>query len=191
MRRRDKKEVAAATPQAEACVQRIVPAGLAACLLSMLCACSQPLLIFRADAAPETKAETVADEPIVTGSIGRRPTSFGSDLGEEDWRRAYAALGVALDPQGNGKPVKWDNPETSLRGTINPTGLPYVAQDLICRDFLASVIAPGNNRFVRGTGCKPTGGEWELKRIRTGKAASDKSSSEKSRSEKTRSDLAG
>lgn len=143
---------------------------LAAGLLSLLSACSQPLLIFRSDPAPEAKADALADEPTVTGSISRRPTSFGSDLGEEDWRRAYAALSVALDPQGNGKPVKWDNPESSLRGSINPTGLPYVAHDLICRDFLASVIAPGRNRFVRGTGCKPSGGEWELKRIRAGKA---------------------
>ena len=175
MRRRDKKEEAAALPQAVTWIGRVAPATLSACLFSMLCACSQPLLIFRADATPEAKAEAVADEPIVTGSIGRRPTSFGSDLGEEDWRRAYAALGVALDPQGNGKPVKWDNPDTSLRGTINPTGLPYVAQDLICRDFLASVIAPGGSRFVRGTGCKPSGGEWELKKIRTGKAAPGRS----------------
>jgi surface antigen len=176
MRRRDKKEGAAAMPREEARAGRLPPVALAAGLASMLCGCSQPLLIFRADANPEARAETVADEPIVTGSISRRPTSFGSDLGEEDWRRAYAALSVALDPQGNGKPVKWDNPETSLRGTINPTGLPYVAHDLICRDFLASVIAPGNNRFVRGTGCKPSGGEWELKRIRTGKAGSGKTS---------------
>ena len=172
--------MAAATPQAEVCAKGIAPAALAACLVTMLCGCSQPLLIFRADATPEARAATVADEPIVTGSIGGRPTSFGSDLGEEDWRRAYAALGVALDPQGNGKPVKWDNPETALRGTINPTGLPYVAQDLICRDFLASVIAPNSSRFVRGTGCKPSGGDWELKRIRTGKAPPDKSATGKS-----------
>ena len=104
----------------------------------------------------------MAEEPVVTGSIEKRPTSFGSDLGEEDWRRARAALSVALDPQGNGRPVKWDNPETGLHGAVNPTGLPYVADDLICRNFLASVIGPGRSRFVRGTGCKPSGGEWTL-----------------------------
>lgn len=139
--------------------------------MSLLCACSQPLLIFRAEPTTEAKVEALADEPAVTGSISRRPASFGSDLDEEDWRRAHAALAVALDPQGNGKPVKWDNPETGLRGSINPTGLPYVAHDLICRDFLASVIAPGRNRFLRGTGCRPSGGAWALKHIRSGKAA--------------------
>ena len=128
-----------------------------------LCGCSQPLLVFRgaAEAPPR-----VAEEPIVTGSIEKRPASFGDDLAEEDWRRARAALSVALDPQGNGRPVKWDNPETGLHGSINPTGLPYVADDLICRNFLASVIGSASSRFVRGTGCKPSGGQWTLKRLR-------------------------
>jgi surface antigen len=132
-------------------------------LNTALCGCSQPLLVFRGEAAPPR----VAEEPAVTGSIEKRPVSFGDDLAEEDWRRARAALTVALDPQGNGRPVKWDNPETGLHGTVNPTGLPYVAEDLICRNFLASVIGPERSRFVRGTGCKPSGGAWTLKRIRT------------------------
>ncbi|MEL6061177.1 MULTISPECIES: RT0821/Lpp0805 family surface protein [unclassified Methylobacterium] len=134
-------------------------------MMLVLCGCSQPLLVFHgADEAPR-----VAAEPTVTGSIEKRPLSFGNDLAEEDWRRARAALTVALDPQGNGRPVKWDNPETGLHGTVNPTGLPYVADDLICRNFLASVVAPQRSRFVRGTGCKPSGGAWTLTRIRTAK----------------------
>ncbi|MDP4022701.1 RT0821/Lpp0805 family surface protein [Methylobacterium sp. NEAU 140] len=131
-----------------------------------LCGCSGPLLVFRAQPKPVAAAE----EPAVTGSIARRPASFGDDLAEEDWRRAKAALSVALDPQGNGRPVKWDNPETGLYGSVNPTGLPYVADDLICRNFLASVVAPGRSRFVRGTGCKPSGGEWTLRRVRSAAA---------------------
>ncbi len=119
--------------------------------------------MFRGDGAPPAAVE----EPTATGSIERRPVSFGDDLGEEDWRRARAALTVALDPQGNGRPVKWDNPETGLKGSVNPTGLPYVAQDLICRNFLASVVSPGRSRFVRGTGCKPSGGTWALRRVRS------------------------
>ena len=130
-----------------------------------LCSCSQPLLVFRGEPAAEA-ARPVAEEPVVTGSIEKRPVSFGTDLAEEDWRRARAALSVALDPQGNGRPVKWDNPETGLHGAVNPTGLPYVADDLICRNFLASVIGPSRSRFVRGTGCKPSGGTWTLKRVR-------------------------
>ena len=140
---------------------------LALALLLPAGSCSQPLLIFQSEAAKAAPEAEVNPEPTVTGSIAKRPTSFGADLGEEDWRRAHAALAVALDPQGNGRPVKWDNPETNLRGSVNPTGLPYVADDEICRDFLASVITPENSRFVRGTGCKLSGGGWELKRVRS------------------------
>ncbi|GEP01030.1 RT0821/Lpp0805 family surface protein [Methylobacterium haplocladii] len=129
-------------------------------ILSALCGCSGPILSFASDPKPEVR------EPTSTGSITKPPTSFGRDLDDEDWRRAHAALAVALDPQGNGKPVKWENPETAMRGSVNPTGLPYVSNDEICRDFLASVVAPATSRFVRGTGCKPSGGGWELKRLK-------------------------
>ncbi|MGY2050066.1 RT0821/Lpp0805 family surface protein [Methylobacterium sp. JK268] len=126
--------------------------------------CSQPLLVFQAQ--PEAAAPA-AEDPPTTGSIGPvAPRSFGGDLSEEDWRRAKAALAVALDPQGNGQPVKWDNPESRMRGMVNPTGLPYVSRDEICRNFLATVIAPTGSRFVRGTGCRPSGGAWELKSLK-------------------------
>ncbi|KQO75514.1 hypothetical protein ASG51_19225 [Methylobacterium sp. Leaf465] len=148
-----------------------------------LSGCGLPIITFQAE---ETAAGAVAvaakrgdktsaalpDEPTITGSIDKHPLGFGNDLGAEDWRRANAALAVALDPQGNGRPVKWDNPETTLRGSVNPTGLPYVANDLVCRDFLASVISPAGSRFVRGTGCKPSGGDWTLTKVRAAKASS-------------------
>ncbi|MCE4225816.1 hypothetical protein HCU64_18860 [Methylobacterium sp. C25] len=137
---------------------RLAALGL---IVSALCGCSGPILSFQAEQQDEA-----VREPVSTGSITKAPTTFGKDLGDEDWRRAHAALAVALDPQGNGKPVKWENPETTMRGSVNPTGLPYVANDEICRDFLASVVAPTTSRFVRGTGCKPSGGAWELKRLK-------------------------
>lgn len=151
---------------------RLLTAGLATALSAACVGCSGPILSFRTEEAP------TAPEPLVTGSIPKRPASFGGDLDTEDWRRAHAALSVALDPQGNGRPVKWENPETAMRGSVNPTGLPYVAGDEICRDFLASVVGGANSsakggvksRFVRGTGCKPSGGEWELKRLRSAKS---------------------
>lgn len=152
-------------------VRRLAAALVALGLPLAAGGCSLPLLTFQAE--PEASAAKLTPEPLVTGSISQRPVSFGPDLGDEDWRRAHAALTVALDPQGNGRPVKWDNPETEMRGSINPTGLPYVANDEICRDFLASVIAPDGSRFVRGTGCKPSGGAWALKRMRPTRAGSE------------------
>lgn len=127
------------------------------CLGLGLAGCSQPLLLFRGSPEPEAAVK----EPTTTGSI-EQPKTFGPDLNGEDWRRAHAALTVALDPQGNGRPVKWDNPDTGLYGSVNPTGLPFVSDDRICRNFLASVVGSEKSRFVRGTGCKPSGGEWSL-----------------------------
>lgn len=154
-----------ATPRFGAALPRLI---VSAALALSLSGCGLPIITFQSEGAAEP-ASTLP-EPLVTGSIDKRPRSFGPDMSDEDWRRAHAALSVALDPQGNGRPVKWDNPDSKLRGAISPTGLPYVANDLICRDFLASVIAPVRSRFVRGTGCKPSGGEWELTRVRMARA---------------------
>jgi surface antigen len=144
----------------------LAPAGVALCLGALLGGCSQPLLLFRGTPEPAGAAA----EPATTGSIAPRSLTFGADLNGEDWRRAQGALSLALDPQGNGRPVKWDNPDSGMHGSVNPTGLPYVAEDQICRNFLASVIGSERSRFVRGTGCKPSGGEWSLKRIHTAAA---------------------
>jgi surface antigen len=144
----------------------LAQAGLALCVAAPLGGCSQPLLLFRGTPEPAVAAA----EPATTGSIARPSLTFGADLNGEDWRRAQGALSLALDPQGNGRPVKWDNPDSGMHGSVNPTGLPYVAEDQICRNFLASVIGSERSRFVRGTGCKPSGGEWSLKRVHTAAA---------------------
>ena len=56
----------------------------------------------------------------------KAPVTLSPTMNEEDWRRAKAALGLALDPQGPGTLVSWDNPETSMKGQFTPTGAPYV-----------------------------------------------------------------
>lgn len=150
-------------------LRTLVPAGAALCLGLLLTGCSQPLLLFRG--TPEPAVSAAVEEPATTGSIAP-PKTFGQDLNGEDWRRAHAALTVALDPQGNGRPVKWDNPDSGMHGSVNPTGLPYVADDRICRNFLASVIGSEKSRFVRGTGCKPSGGEWTLQAMHRAAAPS-------------------
>ncbi|MDB5510958.1 MAG: hypothetical protein JWR08_441 [Enterovirga sp.] len=105
-----------------------------------------------------------------TGSIapaGAGSARLFSDLGPEDWRRAKAALAVALDPQGNGQPVKWDNPETGMRGEIVPGGKPFVESDEICRSFKATVARPaGAPGVAEGTACRLGADEWHLKRVR-------------------------
>lgn len=130
--------------------------ALAAALAAGGCSLAVPLL----------SGESAALEPVSTGTIVKKPEPvLAAELGPEDWRRASAALAVALDPQGNGRPVKWDNPETALQGSINPTAPPFVQNDEICRAFQATVAGPGLAKAVHGTACRPSGGTWTLKQV--------------------------
>jgi surface antigen len=110
------------------------------------------------------------EEPQTTGSI---PSSAGAalspDLNDEDWRRAKAALGVALDPQGPGTLVSWDNPASKMKGSFTPTGAPFVKDDEICRSFSSSLAGPASASF-QGTACRPSGGEWVIKDVKPLKA---------------------
>jgi surface antigen len=114
-----------------------------------------------ASLAPEAPEET-------TGSITPAPSVqvLFPELGPEEVRRSRAALAVTLDPQGNGHPVKWDNPETGLRGEIAAGGPPFVEADEICRAFSASLRMPaGPTKRAEGRACKISADEWVLRKL--------------------------
>ncbi len=108
------------------------------------------------------------DRAETTGSLRRPDVSpLSADLGQEDWRRAKAALAVALDPQGSGAAVKWDNPDTEASGTFTPVAQPFVKQDEICRAFLATIVsAAGKTSSLQGTACKLSAEEWQIKDVK-------------------------
>jgi surface antigen len=109
----------------------------------------------------------VSEEPATTQSVAPRVASpLSSELGEEDWRRAKAALAVALDPQGSGTQVSWDNPDTTMKGTFTPVGQPFVKSDEICRAFLATVVGQASTASLQGTACRPSGEEWAIKDLK-------------------------
>lgn len=129
--------------------------GAALALAAGLAACS-----FAVPGFPDDRAET-------TGSIGRIATSpLSPDLGQEDWRRAKGALAIALDPQGSGAEVKWDNPDTEASGTFTPVGQPFVKADEVCRVFLATLTLPGRSSTLQGTACRPSAEEWRINDVR-------------------------
>ena len=110
---------------------------------------------------------SLVDEPEATSSLAARPVSpLSADLGSEDWRRAKAALAVALDPQGSGAQVSWDNPDTGLKGSFTPVGQPFVKSDEICRAFLASLTGQKTASSLQGTACRPSGGEWAISDVK-------------------------
>lgn len=109
----------------------------------------------------------VSDDPTTTESTAPRVVSpLSPELGEEDWRRAKAAMAVALDPQGSGSQVSWDNPDTTLKGHFTPVGQPFVKSDEICRAFLASISGQLAGSSLQGTACRPSGGEWAIKDVK-------------------------
>lgn len=116
------------------------------------------------------------EEPKATGTLAQAAvtpaslTPLSADLNEEDWRRAKAALAVALDPQGPGTQVSWDNPETSMKGTFTPTGAPFVKDDEICRAFSAQLSGTASTS-LQGTACRLSGDEWTIKDVKPVKAA--------------------
>jgi surface antigen len=102
-----------------------------------------------------------------TSTVGRKAASpLSPELGAEDWRRAKGALAVALDPQGNGASVAWDNPDTTLKGSFTPVGQPFVSNDEICRAFLASITGQLSVTSLQGTACRPSGAEWTIKGVK-------------------------
>lgn len=138
-------------------VRALLRVGALLCLSAGLGGCSLTLSSFENE--PEE----------VTGSIVTRPPvtpRFPSDLEPEDLRRAMGALALALNPQGNGQPVKWDNPESRRSGAIVPSGGPFVASDEICRHFTATVARPrGPSTSLAGTACKLSADEWQIRKL--------------------------
>jgi surface antigen len=129
-----------------------------AALGSTLAGCSFSIPSLTAKSAP---GET-------TGSIAPAPAArkLFPDLGPEEDRRARAALAVALDPQGNGKPVKWDNPESGIAGEVAASGAPFVEADEICRAFTTSFEpAAGARKRAEGMACRVSADDWVLRRL--------------------------
>jgi surface antigen len=113
-------------------------------------------------------------DPEVTGSITPRPPArtvieaspFSPSLDEEDMRRQRAALSTALDPQGNGGLVRWDNPDSGAKGTFAPIGNAFLVQHDICRVFVTSVLEKAREDWFQGTACRVMPGEWRMRDVK-------------------------
>jgi surface antigen len=110
-------------------------------------------------------------DPEATASISRPASPLDPSLDEEDWRRAQAALSLAVDPQGSGQPVNWDNPATRRKGSFAPAGNLVLVENTICRPFMATISqAGGAAREIRhqGQACRVGPGEWAMRQIQPG-----------------------
>ena len=115
------------------------------------CSLSFPLPGLTADATP-------------TGSIDRTAALLSRSLDPEDLRRARAALAVALDPQGNGARVAWQNPQTGARGAFAALAPPFADQDRVCRTFAGEIVPAGTGeRRLSGSACRDGDGTWRVR----------------------------
>ncbi len=91
--------------------------------------------------------------------------SLARFLGAEDLRRAEAALATALDPQGEGSLVGWENPESGVKGSFTPIGHAYPQDERICRVFVSKIDRKGDELAMRGTACAEKPGDWTIAEV--------------------------
>ncbi len=130
----------------------------AAALLGMMAAgCSLTMHLASLQVDPET-----------TASVPRVPSPLDPALDDEDWRRAQAALSLAVDPQGSGQPVNWDNPATRRKGTFMPSGHLVLVENTVCRSFSATITqsgTPARETHHIGQACRIGPGEWAMRHV--------------------------
>lgn len=112
--------------------------------------------------APGAAASATARLAGAPSAPSARKLQLSDHLGPEDIRRATGAMALALDPQGNGSPVSWDNTESRSSGRFTPVGGPFLRNDDVCRAFLSSITTVMDKQALQGTACRPSGGEWSI-----------------------------
>lgn len=142
-----------------AAVLKLCPAALAGLLLAA-CSVLSPL-------------SRSGDGDMVTGSISPKQPEpadrlmlLDTRLDPEDLRRARAAFATALDPQGSGAAVRWDNPDSGAKGSVAAVGSPYLQGDTICRNFVASAHASSPESWRQGSACRQGPGEWDIREMK-------------------------
>jgi hypothetical protein len=110
-------------------------------------------------------AMAAAGSGASSAAASRPAPEFPRELGSEDLRRAHGALGLALDPQGNGKDVAWSNPQSGMKGVIIPSGGPFLKDHQICRAFTASTVTKSASLRQTGVACRPSGGNWAIREM--------------------------
>lgn len=96
----------------------------------------------------------------ITGSNALVP--FGGLLDPEDRRRETAALATALDPQGDGATVHWENVKSGHKGSITAAGRAYPSDGKICRGFAGTLDGTGTKRSIAGVACAVAAGDWTV-----------------------------
>ena len=131
-----------------------------------LCGCSLSLPSNSPALGVDYEATGTIAKPATAPSATPAVSPLSRRLDAEDWRRARAALGVALDPQGNGSTVAWDNPQTGRRGSFVPVAAPYPVDGQVCRAFVAKIDGDQHDH-LQGSACRVgASDDWDVKDVK-------------------------
>ena len=108
-------------------------------------------------------ASLVPTNEDITGSSS--PVPFGRLLDEEERRREKAALATALDPQGDGLTVRWENTKTGSIGAITALGRAYPFDGKVCRAFVGDLKRGELHKTMKATACTVAAGDWAVRDV--------------------------
>lgn len=94
---------------------------------------------------------------------------LSKSLDSEDLRRATAALNTALDPQGSGASVKWENPNSGTKGSFTPSGQAFPLEGKICRAFTGEIYSGQDEEKLEGSACREKSDDWTLSDVKLAK----------------------
>jgi surface antigen len=121
-----------------------------------------------AQAQPEASAQALASEDV-TGSIATpRALAKGAAATASETDLVFARMAIVEVLGGGHKDVSapWENPSSGARGTVTPIATAYTRDGATCRDFLASYVRQGAERWFQGEACRAPKGKWEVKTLR-------------------------
>ena len=114
----------------------------------------------------EVRAQALTSDEV-TGSSGSRTAVRGIPDAASETDLVFARLAI-VEVLGHGKDVSapWENPSSGARGSVTPIAQAYTRDGGTCRDFLASYLRQGAERWFQGEACRAGKTRWEVKSLR-------------------------
>jgi surface antigen len=125
------------------------------------------LLCVGCSADVKMSGSPATDQPVQTGSILNPPSPEGSGLPPaSDLAYAKVAAAEVMRSDSKDASLPWENPHSGARGTVTPIASAYRVDGELCRDFIASHVTEGTERWMQGEACRASRGEWEVRRLK-------------------------
>jgi surface antigen len=129
------------------------------------CSVSMPIgSIFSPEEDPATGTVAPAGDADAVRLEGKPALTEAMDA--EDVRRSQSAIALALDPEGNGVPVNWDNPQSGGKGEFRSAGAFYLNGGQLCRHFAATFEKDSQAQAFDGSACRAGPQNWLIVDVR-------------------------